>query len=179
MPNPSDVFELLNAEFADAVRDAIADGLHPSITVAAERWHDVALFLRDDGRLGFDWLRCISGVDHVEDKRLTAVYHLHATQRPANPLGMWALRHEIAVKIHVDRDHPQVPSVADVWPAANWHEREAFDLLGIVFEGHPDLRRILCCEDWVGHPLRKDYEFPLEYHGIPGTTEYAQTRSMH
>jgi NADH-quinone oxidoreductase subunit C len=63
---------------------------------------------------------------------------------------------------------PDVPSVSGVWAIADWHEREAFDLVGINFTGHPDLRRILCAEDWVGHPLRKDYEFPLEYHGIRG-----------
>jgi NADH-quinone oxidoreductase subunit C len=63
---------------------------------------------------------------------------------------------------------PEVPSVADVWRTADWHEREVFDLSGVHFTGHPDLRRILCPEDWVGYPLRKDYEMPLEYHGIRG-----------
>ena len=61
---------------------------------------------------------------------------------------------------------PEIPSVTGVWRTADWHEREVFDLSGIFFIGHPDLRRILCPEDWVGYPLRRDYEMPLEYHGI-------------
>ena len=61
---------------------------------------------------------------------------------------------------------PEVPSVNDVWKTADWHERETFDLCGVTFMGHPDLRRILLAEDWEGYPLRKDYEYPLEYHGI-------------
>jgi NADH-quinone oxidoreductase subunit C len=61
-----------------------------------------------------------------------------------------------------------VPSVSAIWPAADWHEREVYDLTGVWFTDHPDLRRILLAEDWVGYPLRKDYEYPLEYHGIRG-----------
>jgi NADH-quinone oxidoreductase subunit C len=65
-------------------------------------------------------------------------------------------------------DLPEVPSVTDLWRTADWHEREVYDLAGVYFTGHPNLTRILLSEDWVGHPLRKDYEFPLEYHGIRG-----------
>ncbi len=176
---PEAVFTILKEEFAADVTEIVVDGPHPHAKVNAENWHEIALFLRDDPRMGFDWLRCLSGVDHIEDKLLTVVYDLHATQRPDSPAGSWTLKSEIAIKLSVDRDNPHVASVADLWPAADWHEREAYDLLGIIFDGHPDLRRILCCEDWVGHPLRKDYEFPLEYHGIPAVTEYGQTRPQH
>ena len=72
------------------------------------------------------------------------------------------------VRVTLDRGHPEVASVSDIWRTAEFHEREAYDLMGVVFTGHPDLRRILLSEDWVGHPLRKDYVFPLEYHGIRG-----------
>ena len=71
----------------------------------------------------------------------------------------------------VPRDDPRQPSIQDIWPAANWLERESFDLLGIVYEGHPDLRRIMLPEDWIGHPLRKDYEEQPDYHGVPTQRE--------
>lgn len=179
MAAPEVVLQILKDAFPDEVTQIVTDGKHPHAVVKPEHWHEIAEFLRDDDRLGFDFLRCLTGTDHIEDKLLTAIYDLHATQRPATPHGWWSIRHEIAIKVQVDRENPHIPSVADVWPAADWHEREAFDLLGIIFDGHPELTRILCCEDWVGHPLRKDYEFPMEYHGIPGTTEYAQTRPQH
>jgi NADH-quinone oxidoreductase subunit C len=95
------------------------------------------------------------------------------------PGGYWKAAGEIAIRLRVPRDQASAPSVADVWPAAEWHEREVFDMFGVTFEGHPDLRRILCPDDWVGYPLRKDYEFPLEYQGIPGTTEYGQKSPRH
>jgi NADH-quinone oxidoreductase subunit C len=83
--------------------------------------------------------------------------------------------HRFVLKLHLPRwkgdkagELPEVPSVVELWKGADWHEREVYDLCGVQFTGHPDLRRILLSEDWVGHPLRKDYEFPLEYHGIRG-----------
>ncbi len=170
---------ILKSKFGEDVLGIALDPLHPHAVVRVEHWREIARFLRDDPRLRFDWLRCIVGVDHLEDKKLTAIYELHATAPPQQPGGMWQEHAALAIKLQVERSDPRVPSVADIWPAANWHEREAYDLLGIVFEGHPDLRRILCCDDWVGHPLRKDYEFPLEYHGIPAVTEYAMTRLQH
>ena len=104
-------------------------------------------------------------MDYAADDRMAVVY------------DVWSFdyRHRFAVKVFCDRADPRVPSVADLWPAADWHEREAFDLLGIRFDGHPDPRRILLADDWVGHPLCKDYAFPREYHGIPGSLEPAWT----
>ncbi|MBU0640761.1 MAG: NADH-quinone oxidoreductase subunit C [Planctomycetes bacterium] len=176
---PEAVLEILKQQFPDDVVEVSADRPHPHAVITPDHWHDVAQFLRDDERLHFDWLRCLSGVDHIEDNQLTAVFDLHATQPGQKPDDLWTAHAEIAIKIHIDRDNPHLHTVSDIWPTANWHEREAYDLLGIIFDGHPDLRRILCCDDWVGHPLRKDYEFPLEYHGIPAVTEYEQVRTQH
>jgi len=93
-------------------------------------------------------------VDRLD--RFEVVYHLASLSHG----------HRIVLKAIVPRDDPHIASVAAIYPTANWHERETYDLMGIVFDGHPDLRRILLPDDWEGHPLRKDYVFPESYHGI-------------
>lgn len=115
---------------------------------------EIARYLRDDASLAMDYLRLISGVDYVD--YLESVYHLLSYKH----------EHEAVIKVKLDRAAPRVASVSEVWPAAEWHEREAFDMLGIVFEGHPNPSRILLPDDWEGFPLRKDYKQPDEYHGV-------------
>ncbi len=140
----------------------VADGeKHPRIHLPAAGWRPVAEFLRRDPALSFDWLACLGGVDYAADAQLAVVYDLWSFDH----------RHRFAVKAFADRADPRVPTVTDLWPAADWHEREAFDLFGIHFDGHPDPRRILLADDWVGHPLLKDYVFPRKYQGIPGSVE--------
>lgn len=184
---PEEIAKLLQDAFADAIVEANMASAHPHVVVPAARWPEVARFLRDDERLRFNMLRCLSGIDRIAKNELEAVYDL-AAMRPSGAGGCWEAAGVFAVRIRIDRANPHVPSVADVWPAADWHEREAYDLLGIVFDGHPDSveddegrhpRRILCPDDWAGHPLRKDYEHPLEYHGIPGTTEHEMPNPVH
>ena len=164
---------ILKQTFAEAITEVAVDSLHPQVTVVAERWAEVARFLRDDPHLAMNMLRCISAIDRHPEPFIDLVYDLVSMQfgKPngdtPRPGALWAESGAIAVKVRLPRDGGHVRSVADVWPAAEWHEREAFDLFGVSFDGHPDLRRILCPDDWAGNPLRKDYVFPTEYDGIP------------
>jgi NADH-quinone oxidoreductase subunit C len=127
------------------------------IVVPAAKWRDSMQILRTS--LGFDFLRALTGVDRLEQGKIEVVAHLFA----------YARRNAIVVKTQVDRKAPSLASVHDIWPAANWHEREIYDLLGVRFVGHPDLRRLLLPDDWEGYPLRKDYRQPASYLGIPMT----------
>ncbi|MDR7521348.1 MAG: NADH-quinone oxidoreductase subunit C [Armatimonadota bacterium] len=121
----------------------------PGAFVPADRLLAVCRVLRDDPPFHLDYCSFVSAVDRPDQRIFEVVYHLFSM----------AERHEMLVKVRVPREAPRVPSVVDIWRGANWHERETYDLFGIVFEGHPDLRRIMLTEDWVGHPLRKDYVY--------------------
>lgn len=113
--------------------------------------------LQADDQLYFDQLSCITGLDNgPEANSMEVIYQLYSI--PFN--------HHLTVKVRLDREQPVLPSLTSVWKSADWHEREAFDLLGIQFENHPDLRRILLPADWEGHPLRKDYEHQEYYRGV-------------
>ncbi|RJP19128.1 MAG: NADH-quinone oxidoreductase subunit C [Deltaproteobacteria bacterium] len=146
---------MLKARFGDAVAELQSEGFSPAfVVVAPAAVREVARFLADDPALSFDSLMSLSGVDYKD--RFAVAYHIHSMKH----------RHALGVKAFLPRENPELPSVDGVWPAANFHEREAFDLFGIVFAGSKDLRRILLPEDWEGHPLRKDYKYPDFYHGI-------------
>ena len=151
-----EISDSLKAQFGDAIVETKFDGvLDPYIKVAPEKIKDVALFLRDNVQTAFGYLMCLSGVDYQEG-RLGVVYHLYSMK--------W--NHKITLKVDVTVEHPHCQSVESVWKTANWHEREAYDLFGIIFDGHPDLRRILLPDDWEGHPLRKDYQVQEYYNGM-------------
>lgn len=138
------------------------NGLQPALIIDPERITDVCLELRDNEKTYFDYLSCLSGVDYgVDENMFGVVYHLASIP--------YKTQLTLKVRKYHDRtrdDLPSFPSVTTVWQTADWHEREAFDLLGIYFEGHPDLRRILLPDDWEGYPLRKDYKAQEYYHGI-------------
>lgn len=133
------------------------EGEAPYLQIVPEQWRDVAVYLRDEAQLKFDALMCLTGFDKGPGQVLGVIYSLHSMEH----------NHKLEVRIEVPRDGGIVPSVAQIWRTADWHEREAYDLFGITFADHPDHRRMLLPDDWEGHPLRKDYETPDYYRGIP------------
>ena len=172
----AEISALLDEKFGSRIKAKKLDALDPFVVVEPADLPEICRFLRDDSRLRFEMLNCISGVDYLEpdakkapkagfEPHVEVVYHLSS----------FTHRHRFVIKVSLPRWKdgkpgalPEVPSVTSLWRIADWHEREVYDLTGVWFTGHPDLRRILLSEDWVDHPLRKDYEFPLEYHGIRG-----------
>ncbi len=166
----------LQARFKTAITGAHLDAIDPWIEVTPQSLVDVCTYLRDEPDLQFNFLNCISVVDYFEpDPKKAAKVDFQPHLEVVYHLGSIKYKTSIVIKVLLPRwkndvpgNLPEVPTVSGVWSTANWHEREVFDLSGVRFTGHPDLRRILCPEDWEGHPLRKDYEMPLEYHGIRG-----------
>ena len=117
-----------------------------TFVIPPAKMHDLALKLKSEADLAFDYLFCLSAVDMV--KYLEVVYHLESTSN----------RHMLELKVRTDdRENGAVDTVCDIWRTAEFHEREAFDLMGIRFTNHPDLRRLFLEDDWKGRPLRKDY----------------------
>ncbi|MGI4804171.1 MAG: NADH-quinone oxidoreductase subunit C [Janthinobacterium lividum] len=153
---------LLSAQFGESlILGEEISGLQPALLINPKQIADVCLFLRDSPKTYFDFLACLSGVDYDNENRFGVVYNLASipfqtqltlkisTEKPADPEQL-----------------PSFPTLVNVYRTADWHEREAYDLLGIDFEGHPDLRRILLPDDWEGFPLRQDYKSAEYYKGI-------------
>ena len=158
-----EIITLLTDQFGADIQ-ANTQNLQPYLTVPASRLVELCQFLRDDERLFFDLLACITAIDNGPEVNTMDVFY-NFTSIP--------YEHNLMVRVVIPRNSntpnttlPSIPSVAHIWRTADWHEREAFDLVGIQFENHPDLRRILLPTDWNGHPLRKDYQEQEQYHGI-------------
>ena len=179
------IYELLAEKIGAGALGLVEDGAEPVADIAPASIAEACIFLRDDARCGFDMLMCLSGIDwdgfdetgkgksgnilgytdlgepETSDKVATGdfgvVYSLFSHE----------LKHKFTLRVRVPRDVASVPTVSGVWETANWHEREAWDLLGIRFACHPDLRRMLLEESWVGHPLRKDYQMPTMWENVP------------
>ncbi len=161
MKSAPEILQTLQEKFSDKILKSELGGIDPYAIVAPESITEICSFLKNSVDLAFDTLMCLSGVDYkglkTEPERIEVVYHLFSM----------SLRHKFVLKVQLPRENPTVPTVEGVWAIANWHEREAYDMFGIQFQGHSDMRRILCPDDWVGYPLRKDYEQPESYRGMP------------
>jgi NADH-quinone oxidoreductase subunit C len=152
---PEEIAALLVEKFGAKILASKSDGLLPFSMVETAEFPAICEFVRHDERMRMDHLECLSGVDYKD--RIEVVYTVYSMKH----------HHRYTLKVRLPREKPAVRSVESFWGVANWHEREAFDMFGIIFEGHSDLRRILCPDDWEGHPLRKDYTFPKSYRDMP------------
>lgn len=171
MKTREEIFDILKQQFPDDILELQNVPIEPIVSVRPQAIKDVCLFLRDNEELYFDSLMVLSGVDDANGEKvndeeggftikggtLSVYYHLYSIR----------LNHKATLRVAVDRENPEVPSVESVWRCADWHEREAYDMFGFKFSGHPDLRRILMPYDWeAGYPLRKDYKNPEFYQGM-------------
>ncbi len=179
------IFDLLAAHLGEGATEFRENDIEPWACVSVARIADACTFLRDDPQTSFNQLMCLSAIDwdgldengkgksvailgytddgtpevgdRVAEGEFGVAYHLYSH----------TLRHKFTLRVRVKRAVASVPTISHVWATANWHEREAWDLMGIRFEGHPDLRRMLLSQDWVGHPLRKDYQMPDQWGEVP------------
>ncbi len=152
------ILQIIKSKFDHAIIESIEFRDELTITFQKEEIIEVCKFCKENADLDFNLLADLCGIDmYVPEKRLGVVYNLYSFNK----------RHRIRFKIFTEEENPIVPSVTSIWGTANWHEREAFDMYGIIFEGHPDLRRIYMPDEFEYYPLRKD--FPLM--GIPGSLE--------
>jgi NADH-quinone oxidoreductase subunit C len=156
-----EIHERLKARFGDDVGPLSEPKIDPFCVVKRERIVEVARFLKSEPGLELDFLEDLTAIDWPKRNVIEVVYHLLS----------YTHRHAIVLKVDTDRAAPQVETVEGVWKTANWFEREVYDLFGVDFVGHPDLRRIMLPDDWVGHPLRKDYQEAGGWHGISNVRE--------
>jgi len=157
LPAELSLTEKVSAVIAKKFPNTIeSDEENSHIQMKGKNWFEIAQYLRDNPDFLFDSLQCVTGYDFGENEDLEVRYNLHSMTH----------NHAIEIRIKTDRNNPKVPSVEKVWRIGDWFERETYDMFGIEFEGHRDLRRILLPDDWEGWPLRKDYEVQETYHGI-------------
>jgi NADH-quinone oxidoreductase subunit C len=171
MKTVEDIFGILKQKFGDSILELNTQFIEPFISVNPFEVDKIAYFLRDNASLSFDSLMNLSGVDEANGEKktdengntvitggnLSVYYHLHSI----------AVGHKVTLKALTEREKPEVVSVTEVWRCADWHEREAYDMFGIKFLNHPDLRRILMPYDWEdSYPLRKDFTLPEFYQGM-------------
>ena len=146
-------------EISDIIKDKYSNAKANSdeewIHVDNKDWLDLALFIKDSSKLSFDFLSCLSSVDR-EEAGIYVAYNFVSIN----------LKHKLEIRVFVN-ENMEIESVSNIWKTANWHEREAYDMMGIKFDNHPNFKRILLPEDWPGYPLRKDFVTPDYYKGMP------------
>ena len=148
---------LVNEKLPDAVLGEDLESTPQALLIDANFIHQVCDFLHANEKTYFDSLSCISALDNGEEKdSVEIVYNLYSI-----PFDL-----HLMLKVNLKRDQPQIESVSNIWRTADWHERESYDLVGVQFNNHPDLRRILLPDDWEGFPLRKDYVEQEKYHDV-------------
>lgn len=155
--NIKEIKEILVRTIPDSSISKLENSTPPGFEIKSEHLIQCMTLLNEHEELYFDMLSCLTGIDNgPEQGTMEVVYHLYSIPYDQS----------LTIKVVLDRANPTIESVAHIWQTAIWHEREAFDLLGIHFNNHPDLRRILLPTDWEGHPLRKDYSTQEYYHGV-------------
>ena len=150
-----EIAALLSEQFREKIQESKPDDLNPWSAVDPAAILEICKFIHSDSRLDMDHLELLGGVDYKE--RIEVVYVAYSMKH----------HHRYTLKCRLPREAPHLETVESVWAVANWHEREAYDMFGIVFDGHSDMRRILCPDDWEGYPLRKDYKVPESYRDMP------------
>ncbi|HEY7218806.1 MAG TPA: NADH-quinone oxidoreductase subunit C [Candidatus Binatia bacterium] len=151
-----EVYTSLKKLFPGKVGELKADVFEPYVFVEREAIVEICRFLHNAAGFRFEVLSDLTALDWPKEEKIQIVYHLFS----------YTHNHQIVLKVDLPRDNPKIATVESVWKVANWFEREVYDLFGVIFEGHSDLRRIMLPEDWVGYPLRKDYVEQEEYDGI-------------
>jgi len=156
--SPSEINKIINQKVKSMIEEefpgSTIDG-NDFVQLNPKKWFEIASWLKAEDSLCFDSLQCQMGIDIGEDN-LESRYNLHSMKYD----------HYVEIRVAVPRSNPKIPSVEQIWRIADWFERETYDMFGIEFTGHRDLRRILLPDDWEGWPLRKDYQEQETYHGI-------------
>jgi len=161
--NAAAIIQILQRAVPGVAYEVASSSDQPSIHVPREAIVQTSLALRDMPELQFSFLAELTAVDYLpSEPRFEVVYQLACLGAPGFPTDQPSTPKRLRLKVRVPGADARIPTVTGVWPAANWLEREVWDLVGIVFDGHPDLRRLLMPEDWQGHPLRKDYPVQIE-----------------
>jgi NADH-quinone oxidoreductase subunit C len=150
----NNITKLLILNHGDAI--SVIEGTE-IILVQDEKWAEIAKDLKENKDLTFDYLSCVTGYDNGTGKSIGVAYNFYSMVK----------KHSLEIRIEVERENPEIPSVEKIWRTADWMEREVYDMYGVVFKDHWDLRRILLPSDWDGFPLRKDYKTPDYYNGMP------------